>query len=223
MKSYKLLNWIIVLNVTFQLISDITAGKLIDVFGIPVSITILYFPFVYIFSDIITEVYGFAQARKVLWMTLAASVLAAAVYQLTVFLPGSSVFEVNDAYVIVFSLAPRVVLASWIAVFGGDMVNNYILARMKVWQEGRAPWFRFIASTVGGQFTNTVLFYVIALSGIIPANVIMISILAGWGLKVAVEAVMTPITVAVAKWVKSIEHEDHLDTDTNFNPFILKG
>lgn len=221
-KTYKLLIFLTVLNVMFQLVSDVTAGKIIELFTFPVSITVLYFPFVYIISDIMTEVYGYAQARRVLWYTLITSIFAGLIYQLAVYMPGAEIFGANEAYIAVFGIVPRVLIGGWVAVFFGDIVNNYILAKMKVLSNGKHLWARTITSTLGGQFVNTVLFYVIALSGILPTNVLIISIVSAWLLKVAVEVILTPVTYwAIAK-VKKIEGIDHYDRDTDFNPLSLK-
>jgi queuosine precursor transporter len=220
-KTYKLLTLLTVLNVMFQLVSDVTAGKIIELFTFPVSITVLYFPFVYIISDVMTEVYGYAQARRVLWYTLIASVVAGIIYQLAVFLPPAEIFGLNEAYTTVFGIVPRVLIGGWIAVFVGDIVNNYILAKMKIRSNGKHLWARTITSTFGGQFVNTVLFYVIALSGILPTNILVISIVSAWLIKVAVEVILTPVTYWVVAKVKKIEGEDHYDRDTDFNPLSI--
>jgi hypothetical protein len=222
-KNYKLFGLLLALNITFQLVSDVTAGKIIQLLIFPVSVTVLYFPIVYILSDVMTEVYGYARARKVLYLTLLASVIAGLIYQLVVYLPPFIGFEANEAYATVFGIVPRVLLGGWVAVFAGDIVNNYIMAKMKVWQKGKNLWMRTIGSTIGGQFINTALFYVIALSGILPANILITSILAAWGIKVAVEVLLTPVTYWVIAKVKKIEGEDHYDDDTDFNPFSLKS
>ncbi|MBT3230817.1 queuosine precursor transporter [Candidatus Uhrbacteria bacterium] len=221
-KQFKLLGLFTALNIAFQLISDVTAGKIIDVFSYPVSATILYFPIVYIISDIVTEVYGYAKARRVLLITMLCSILAGLIYQLVVYLPPSVVFDANEAYQSVFGIVPRVLLGGWIAVFVGDILNNYTLAKMKVWTKGKFLWMRTISSTIVGQLGNTALFYVIALYAILPNNVLLTSIVAAWLLKVAVEVVLTPVTYIVVKWVKKVENEDHYDTDTDFNPISLQ-
>ncbi len=222
MKQYKLLTLLTVLNIVFQLVSDVTAGKIVQLFIFPVSATVLYFPIVYIISDIMTEVYGYARARRVLWLTLISSVIAGAVYQLVVYLPPAAGFDANEAYSRVFGVVPRILLGGWIAVFVGDILNNYTLAKMKVWTKGKYLWMRTIGSTIVGQGANTVLFYLIALYAILPNNVLVISILSAWLLKVAVETVLTPVTYYVIGKVKKIEGEDYYDKDTNFNPISLK-
>jgi queuosine precursor transporter len=220
-KHYKLLSLITSLNITFQLISDVTAGKLISVFGYPVSITVLYFPITYIISDVLTEVYGYAKARKVLWTTLLCSVIAGVVYQVVASWTPASVFPDNAAYVKVFQSVPRILFGGWLAVFSGDIANNFTLAKLKVLTEGKFLWLRTISSTVVGQFVNTAVFYIIALGGVLPSNVLIQAVLAGWILKTLVEVVFTPITYAVVSWLKKVEHEDFYDRDTNFNPFNL--
>ncbi|MCA9324933.1 queuosine precursor transporter [Candidatus Saccharibacteria bacterium] len=222
MKNYKLLSALLGLNITFQLISDVTAGKIIEVASYPVSVTVLYFPVVYIISDVITEVYGYAAARRVLWLTLFASVTAGLVYQAVAYLPPADIFGANEAYRTVFLTVPRVLLGGWVAVFCGDLVNNYLMAKMKIWCNGRDLWLRTITSTIGGQFVNTTLFYLIALSGILPATVLFSSVMSAWAIKVLVEVVMTPVTYVVIQTIKRIEQEDYYDRETNFNPLSVR-
>ncbi len=222
MKQYKLLGLLTVLNITFQLISDVTAGKIVQLWIFPVSVTVLYFPVVYIISDIMTEVYGYARARRVLWLTLLASVIAGLIYQLVVYLPPAAGFDANEAYIRVFGVIPRVLLGGWIAVIVGDILNNYVLAKMKVWMKGRHLWMRTIGSTIVGQFANTVLFYLIALYAILPNNILVTSILSAWLLKVAVEVILTPLTYYVVAKIKEVENEDYYDKDTNFNPLSVQ-
>jgi queuosine precursor transporter len=220
-KNYRYLTLITSLNITFQLISDVTAGKLISIFGYPVSITVLYFPVTYIISDILTEVYGYAKARKVLWTTLLCSVIAGVVYQIVAVWTPASVFSENEAYVKVFQSVPRILLGGWLAVFSGDIANNFTLAKLKVITEGRFLWLRTISSTFVGQLVNTAVFYVVALGGVLPNSVLIQAILVGWTMKTLVEIVFTPMTYTVVAWLKRVEHEDFYDRDTNFNPFNL--
>jgi queuosine precursor transporter len=216
--GYKYLGAIIYVYITFQLVSDVTAGKIVDLFGLTVSATALYFPVTMIISDVLTEVYGYAHARRALWIVLGASVTAGLVYQLVMFLPPAAGFDANDAYSRVLGQVPRVLLGGWIAIFIGDTANNYVLARMKVLTRGRWLWLRTIASTFIGQGLNTVLFYVIALGGVIATDLLVASIVSGWLLKTVVEAVFTPLTYAVVNWLKRAEGIDHFDVDTDFNP-----
>src|SRR3989344_4274909 len=133
MKQYKYLGLVIALYITMQLVSDITAGKIIQLFVFPVSVTVLYFPITYIISDVLTEVYGYAKARSVVWMVLFSSIIAGLVYQLVISLPPAVGFPNNDAYTTVLGSVPRILLGGWIAVWVGGILNDYVLAKMKVW------------------------------------------------------------------------------------------
>jgi uncharacterized integral membrane protein (TIGR00697 family) len=223
MKSYKYLGLITTLYIAFQLISDVTAGKIVQLGIFTVSATVLYFPITYIFSDILTEVYGYAKARSVVWQALLASVIAGLVYQLVVWLPPSIGFDANDAFTRVLGSVPRILLGGWIAVWVGGILNDYIMAKMKVWSNGKYLWLRTITSTIAGEGVNTILFYTIALYAVLPNNLLITSILSGWFLKVLVEVIFTPLTYYVVAKLKRAENEDYYDRDTNFNPLIIKN
>ena len=150
MQNYKCLNHIVLWNVFFAIICIPTAGKLIDVMGIPLSISIYYFPFVYIFADILTEVYGYAVARRVLWYCISAQLLTIVVFEFIISYPPSAVMTNNQSYVDVLSSAPRLVLFGALAMFAGDIANSYVLAKMKVWTNGRYISGRFVTSTLCG-------------------------------------------------------------------------
>src|SRR5580698_2428317 len=218
MQNYKLLNQIVLWNVFFAIICIPTAGKLIDVIGVPLSISIYYFPFVFIFGDMLTEVYGYAVARRVLWYCIFAQLLAIVVFEFVIFYPPSAVMTNNQSYVDVLSAAPRLVLFGTLAMFAGDIANNYVLAKMKVWTNGRYISGRFVASTLCGQTVNTALFYIFALWGIIPTRVLTKSIIAASLAKVSLELLLLPATLKASLWLKKIEHVDHFDKETNFNP-----
>ncbi|MGE5541180.1 MAG: queuosine precursor transporter [Bacillota bacterium] len=222
MKTYKYLGIITVLYVAFQLVSDVTAGKIVQLGIFTVSVTALYFPFTYIFADVLTEVYGYAKARSVVWQVLFASVLAGLIYQLVIWLPPASGFDANDAYVRVLGSVPRILLGGWVAVWVGGILNDYIMAKMKVLTKGKYLWTRTIGSTIVGEFANTALFYSIALYAVLPNNLLISSIISGWILKVIVEAVFTPVTYWAVNTLKRAENEDYYDTNTDFNPFIVK-
>jgi len=221
-KQYKLVTLFLTLNIAFQLVSDATAGKIISVFGVGVSVTVIYFPVVYIISDVITEVYGYSVARTILWYTVIASVIAGTMYQIAIYVPSPDFFDNADAYRTVFNIVPRVLIGGWIAVFAGDISNNYVLAKMKIITGGKHLWTRTIGSTVIGQFVNTAVFYSIGLSGVLPFQELIMAVLAGWAIKTMVEIAMTPVTYGVVGWVKSVEDVDVYDKDTDFNPFIIR-
>ena len=219
MKQYKYLGLITALYIVMQLVSDVTAGKIVQIWIFTVSATVLYFPITYIFSDILTEVYGYAQARKVVWMILGCSVLAGLLYQLVITLPAAPGFDATDAYARVLGSVPRILLGGWIAVWVGGILNDYVLAKMKVWTDGKHLWMRTIGSTIVGEFANTVLFYTIALYAVIPNNLLFASIVSGWLLKVLLEVILTPVTYTVIAKLKKVESEDYYDRHTNFSPF----
>ena len=223
MKSYKYLGLITTLYITFQLISDVTAGKIVQLSVFTVSATVLYFPITYIFADVLTEVYGYARARSVVWQAFLASVIAGLIYQLVLWLPSAVGFDANDAYMRVLGSVPRILLGGWIAVWAGGILNDYVLAKMKVWTNGKYLWMRTIGSTIIGEGVNTALFYTIALSGILPNNLLVTSILSGWLLKTLVEVISTPVTYWVVSKLKKVEGEDYYYTNTNFNPLIIKS
>jgi uncharacterized integral membrane protein (TIGR00697 family) len=218
MKDFRFLNHIVIWNTFVAIICVPTAGKLIDVLGIPLSISIYYFPFVYILSDIVTEVYGYALARRVLWYSIAAQLVAVAVFQLVEVYPPSVVMADNQSYVDVLSAAPRIVLFGTLAVFGGNITNNYVLAKMKVWTGGRYMPARFIVSTLCGQFVNTAIFYTGALWGIMPPGLLIESIALASLMKVGVEIALLPLSIRVSIWLKKSEGVDVFDTATDFNP-----
>lgn len=219
MKNFKYIGLITVLYITMQLVSDVTAGKIVQLGMFTVSATVLYFPITYIFSDVLTEVYGYAQARRVIWMVLASSVLAGLLYQLVVMLPAATGFDAAPAYARVLGSVPRILLGGWIAIWVGGMLNDYVLAKMKIWTSGKHLWARTIGSTIVGEGANTVLFYSIALYAVLPNSLLISSILSGWFLKVLVEVIFTPVTYKVIAVLKKAEGEDYYDRQTNFDPF----
>ncbi len=221
MKRYKYLGLITALYITFQLVSDVAAGKIVQLWVFPVSVSILFFPFTYIFSDILTEVYGYARSRRVVWTVLLASVIAGLLYQIAAFAPSAPGFIDGQAYTRVFGSVPRILLGGWIAVWAGGIANDYLLAKLKVLTQGKYLWTRTISSTIVGEGINTVLFFVIALSGVLPNGLLVSSILSGWLIKVLVEVVFTPVTYLVVHRLKQTEQEDYFDTDTKFNSFIV--
>ena len=218
MQNYKFLNHIVLWNVFFAIICIPTAGKLIDVMGIPLSISVYYFPFVFIFGDILTEVYGYAVARRVLWYCIVAQLLAIGVFEFVIFYPPSAVMTNNQSYVDVLSPAPRLVLFGTLAMFAGDIANNYALAKMKVWTNGRYISARFVTSTLCGQIVNTTVFYIFGLWKMIPTHALTKSIVVASLTKVSVELLLLPATLKVSMWLKRTENIDHFDRTTNFNP-----
>jgi len=186
----------------------------------------IFFPISYIFGDILTEVYGYARARKVIWAGFVAMIFATVMATIVIGLPPSPA-EPNNATLqpaleIVFGNTWRVVAASIVAFWAGDFVNAFVLAKMKLLTQGRWLWTRTIGSTLVGQGVDSLIFYPIAFGGIWAGETLLAVIAFNWFFKVMVEVVMTPATYAAVGWLKRRENEDFYDTDTSFTPFSLK-
>ncbi|HET7672458.1 MAG TPA: queuosine precursor transporter [Burkholderiales bacterium] len=185
---------------------------------------VLFFPISYIFGDILTEVYGYARARRVIWAGFIGLLFAAVMASVVVALPPAPFWENQKAYEIAFGTTWRIALASMFAYFCGEFVNSFVLAKMKILTQGKHLWSRTIGSTVVGEAVDSALFYPLAFynSGLIPNEALPAIMAAQFGLKVAVEVVFTPVTYRIVAFLKRVENEDHYDRDTNFTPFSLK-
>ena len=186
---------------------------------------VLFFPISYVFGDILTEVYGYARARKVIWAGFAGLGFASFMAAVVVALPPASFWKHQAAYEVAFGSTWRIVAASMIAYFCGEFVNSYTLAKMKILTAGKWLWTRTIGSTIVGEAVDSALFYPLAFygSGIIPNDKLPLVMLAQFVAKVSVEVVFTPVTYKVVGWLKRAEHEDYYDRKTDFNPFTLKA
>ncbi len=186
---------------------------------------VLFFPISYVFGDILTEVYGYARARRVIWAGFAGLAFASLMAAVVVALPPAPFWQHQPAYEVAFGSTWRIVGASMIAYFCGEFVNSYVLAQMKIRTAGKWLWTRTIGSTVAGEAVDSALFYPLAFygSGIIPNDKLPLVMVAQFIGKVAVEVVFTPITYKIVGFLKRAEHEDHYDRGTNFNPFTLKS
>ena len=185
---------------------------------------VVFFPLSYIFGDILTEVYGYHRARRVIWTGFAALAFAAVMAWVVVHLPPAPGWANQAAYEVAFGNAWRVVLASMVAYFCGEFANSFVLARMKIWTEGRYMRTRFVASTVAGEAVDSALFYPLAFlgSGIMPDALVWTLALSQFVAKTAVEIAFLPATTRVVAFLKRVEGIDHYDRDTDFNPFALK-
>ena len=186
----------------------------------------IFFPISYIFGDVLTEVYGYARARRVIWAGFFAMIFASVMAWIVVNLPASPSEPFNTtlqpAIEVAFGNTWRIAVASIVAFWVGDFVNAYVLARMKVLTHGRWLWTRTIGSTIVGQGVDSLIFYPLAFAGIWTGETLFAVIAFNWFFKVMVEVVMTPVTYAVVAWLKRHEHEDYYDKNTNFTPFSLK-
>jgi len=185
---------------------------------------VLFFPISYVFGDILTEVYGYARARRVIWAGFAGLAFASFMAWVVVALPPAPFWQNQQAYEIAFGTAWRVAGASMIAYFCGEFVNSFVLAKMKIATAGKWLWTRTIGSTIAGEAVDSVIFYPLAFygSGIIPDDKLIPVMLFQFVAKVTVEVVFTPVTYKVVAALKRAEHEDYYDRHTNFSPFSLR-
>jgi uncharacterized integral membrane protein (TIGR00697 family) len=185
---------------------------------------VLFFPISYVFGDILTEVYGYARSRRVIWAGFAALFFASFMAWVVVALPPAPFWKNQAAYEVAFGNAWRVSLASMFAYFCGEFVNSFVLAKMKILTQGRHLWSRTIGSTIVGEAVDSMLFYPLAFwgTGIIPNEALPKVMVAQFVAKVAVEVLFTPITYAIVGWLKRAEGVDHYDRDTEFTPFSIR-
>ena len=186
---------------------------------------VLFFPISYVFGDILTEVYGYARSRRVIWAGFAGLGFASFMAWVVVSLPPAPFWKHQEAYEVAFGSAWRVALASMIAYFCGEFVNAYVLAKMKIATQGRWLWSRTIGSTIFGEGVDSLLFYPLAFwgTGIIPDEALPVVMLAQFVAKVGVEVAFTPFTYAIVGFLKRAEQVDHYDRGTRFTPFTLKA
>lgn len=184
---------------------------------------VLFFPISYLFGDILTEVYGYARDRRVVWSGFAALAFAAFMSAVIVHLPPADFWRSRQPAVeAMFGNTPRIICASIIAFWCGSFVNSYVLAKMKIWTQGRWLWTRLIGSTVCGELVDTALFYTIAFAGLWAVSDLTAVALDQYVLKSLWEVIATPLTYRIVAFLKRAEQEDYYDLDTNFTPFSLK-
>ncbi len=183
---------------------------------------VLFFPISYLFGDILTEVYGYARSRKVVWAGFAAIIFASAMSWVVIHLPPDPRWDKQAAFEAVFGNAPRIVLASILAFFAGEFVNSYVLAKIKVRTRGRWLWVRTIGSTMVGEAADSLIFYPVAFLWVWDNDRLLDVLKMNYCLKVGWEVLATPLTYKVVGFLKRAEHEDFYDVNTDFTPFSLK-
>jgi uncharacterized integral membrane protein (TIGR00697 family) len=184
---------------------------------------VLFFPISYIFGDVLTEVYGYARARRVIWSGFAALIFAAVMAAVVVALPPAPGWDNQKVYEIAFGNTWRIAGASMLAYFCGEFVNSYVLAKMKVASAGRNMSLRFVASTIAGEAVDSSLFYPLAFynSGIMPNSLVVTLMFSQFIAKTLVEIAFLPLTTRVVSALKRAENEDYFDRDTDFTPFRI--
>ena len=183
---------------------------------------ILFFPLGYVIGDVLTEVYGYSRARRVIWVGFAALLFMAFMSWVVVALPPAPGWPGQAAYESVFGQVWRIVFASITAFWAGEFINSYVMARMKIWTSGKHLWSRTIGSTVVGQGIDSIIFYPLAFAGIWSNEQVISVMITNWLLKVGWEVVLTPVTYGVVGWLKRKEGVDIFDEGTNFSPFKTK-
>lgn len=185
---------------------------------------VLFFPISYLFGDILTEVYGYARSRKVIWAGFGALIFASLMSFVVTSLPSAVTMsaEQQQAVNLIFGQTPRIVLASLTAFWLGEFTNSFVLAKLKLLTKGRFLWVRTISSTLFGEMIDSLVFYPVAFYGL-WSNEQLISVMIGnYIIKVLWETFATPFTYLIVNFLKRAEHEDYYDRDTNFNPFSLE-
>lgn len=209
------------LFVTCLLTANVIATKLVVIGGLVVPAGIVIFPVSYIVGDVLTEVWGYAVARRVIWLGFGCNAVMVAAIWIGGELPPAPFWTGQDAYVAIFGQTPRIVLGSFLAYLAGEFANSYVLARLKVVTAGRWLWVRTIGSTIVGEGLDTAVFITIAFAGTVPGPAMLEIITAQWLIKVGYEAAATPLTYAAVGWLKSTEGLDTFDRQTDFNPIRL--
>ena len=207
--------------ITCLITSNIIAVKLVNIFGLILPAGILIFPISYIFGDVLTEVYGYRQARQVIWLGFFCNLIAVVAIWLGQILPGASFWDGQAAYERILGYTPRLLGASFLAYLVGEFANSFVLAKMKIATNGRWLWARTIGSTLVGQGLDSLVFMTLAFIGTIPLTVLAGAIVAQWLSKSVYEAIITPLTYVLVNFLKKREGLDVFDTDTRFNPLLF--
>ena len=219
--GYKHYELLVHIYVVVLLISNLVGQKLSAFGPFRVSGAQLLFPITYIFSDIFTEVYGYAGSRRAIWIAFFANVVMATMGIVMVWLPSAPEWPSanQEAFRIVFGAVPRMIVASLVAFWAGEFTNSYVMARMKLWTGGRWLWTRTVGSTVAGQAIDSLIVTTIFFWGTVPWTTVMITAGSGYLFKVTYEALATPFTYAIVGFLKRSEGVDVYDEGTDFNPF----
>jgi uncharacterized integral membrane protein (TIGR00697 family) len=197
-------------------------AKIAQVGEVKFGAGVLFFPVSYIFGDVLTEVYGYARTRRVVWAGFAALAFASFMAYVVLAFPPASDWPHQGAYETVFGSTWRIVLASLLGFWAGELCNSYVLAKMKVFAEGRRLYQRTIGSTLVGQAVDSLIFYSVAFLGTWPPELVLRVMATNYLIKCAWEALATPITYKVVGWLKRVEREDYFDRETDFTPFSLR-
>ncbi len=228
-RNYRYYDLVMAAFVTVLLCSNLIGVHKVTTINLPLygaftfGAGVLFFPISYLFGDILTEVYGYARSRKVIWAGFSALIFASFMSWVVTSLPPSADMteERQQAINMIFGQTPRIVLASLTAFWMGEFVNSFVLAKMKLKTEGKNLWMRTIGSTIFGEAVDSLVFYPIAFLGTWETSLVITVMVSNYFLKVIWEIVATPLTYRIVAFLKRAEHEDYYDRNTNFNPFTL--
>ncbi|NLI97771.1 queuosine precursor transporter [bacterium] len=222
-RAFRYYDLIMAAFVTVLLVSNIVSTKITHLGPFSFDAGTLLFPLAYIFGDVLTEVYGYARSRRVIWVGFAANLLMSAIIMLAGALPPAEGWPYQESYMNVLGLTPRIVIASLVAYWAGEFSNSFVLAKMKLATKGRFLWTRTIGSTIVGEAVDTAIFAVVAFLGVLPSSLLVTVIISNYVFKVGVEVVFTPLTYLIVGGLKRAEGVDYYDRKTNFNPFLLSS
>ena len=200
------------------IISNVLNCKIFRLGPLPMAGGLILFPLAALFGDVLTEVYGYAESRKVIWTGFASLMLLVIMVKLCGALPADPLWSHQAAYDAILGVVPRVAIASLAACFAGEFCNSYVLAKYKIRTHGKLMFLRFIVSTAAGQLVDSIIFVAIAFAGRIPATEILLVGVSGWVFKVVWEVWAIPFTLPVVRTLKRMEGADYFDRKTNFNP-----
>jgi uncharacterized integral membrane protein (TIGR00697 family) len=212
------------LFIAVLLTSNLIAVKLVAFGPLTLPAAVIIFPLSYLFGDVLTEVYGYAVTRRVIWLGFACNLVFVLFILAAGALPGApGAWDAGaqSAYNRILGFAPRLLAASFVAYVAGEFLNSFVMARLKIATQGRWLWTRTIGSTLAGQGVDSAIFITGAFIGVLPAGILLRTILYQWGFKTAYEIVATPLTYAVVGFLKRRENQDPFDIGTDFNPFRL--
>jgi len=224
MEGKKYSHWfliVVAVFVTCLITANIIAVKLVDLFGLILPAAIFIFPLSYITGDVLTEVYGYRQARKVIWLGFLCNVLVVVAIWIAQVLPAASFWDGQRAYERILGYTPRILMASFLAYLVGEFANSFVLAKLKIATQGRWLWMRTIGSTLVGQGLDSVVFIALAFAGTLPVQALTLAIVTQWLAKSAYEAAATPFTYLVVNFLKRREGMDTYDFETRFNPLLI--
>jgi queuosine precursor transporter len=219
MRTFKYFDIIMALFVAVLLISNLASTKILSLGVFTFDGGTLLFPMSYIFGDILTEVYGYQRARKVIWTGFGAAILMSLVLWIVQILPPAADWHNQEAYESLLGFVPRIVLASLIAYFAGAFSNAFLLSKLKIRTKGKYLWIRTIGSTLLGEGIDTIIFCMVAFYGLFPNEVLVAIIVSNYLFKTGVEVIFTPATYAIVSFLKKQEQIDVYDRGISYNPF----